>query len=77
VPRAVNAAGQRGIAVQQRFRGISQQLIFNPRTYAFIGERQVAVSAASGLRAGTILDSTAILRLAVVDRAGQLPRPVR
>jgi hypothetical protein len=74
---AVNAAGQRGVAVQQTFRGISEQLIFNPRTYAFIGERMVAVGASSGLRVGTILDSTAILRLAVVDHAGQFPRPGR
>jgi hypothetical protein len=70
---AVNAAGQQGVAVQQTYHGISEQLIFNPRTYAFIGERQVAVSASSGLRVGTVLDSTAILRLAVVDQAGQLP----
>jgi hypothetical protein len=70
---AVNAAGQHGVAVQQTYNGISEQLIFNPRTHAFIGERQVAVSASSGLRVGTVLDSTAILRLAVVDQAGQLP----
>lgn len=70
---AVSAAGQRGVAVQQTYHGISEQLIFNPRTHAFIGERQVALSASSGLSVGTVLDSTAILRLAVVDQAGQLP----
>ncbi len=70
---AANAAGQQGVAVQQTYQGISEQLIFNPRTYAFIGERQVAVSASSGLSVGTVLDTTAILRLAVVDQAGQLP----
>lgn len=70
---AVTADGRPGIAVQRIFNGISQQLIFDPASYAFIGERQVAVSAASGLRAGTILDSTAVLRVAIVDRAGQLP----
>jgi hypothetical protein len=70
---AVNAAGQQGIAVQQTYRGISEQLIFNPRTHAFIGRRRVALSASSGLTAGTVLDSTAILGLAVVDHAGQLP----
>jgi hypothetical protein len=70
---AVNAAGQQGIAVQQTYHGISHQLIFNPRTHAFIGERQIAVSASSGLSVGTVLDSTAILGLAVVDQAGQLP----
>jgi len=70
---AVNAAGQQGVAVQQTYRGISEQLIFNPRTHAFIGRRRVALSASSGLRVGTVLDSTAILGLAVVDHAGQLP----
>lgn len=70
---AVNAAGQRGAAVQQTFHGMSYQLIFNPRTYAFIGAREVAVSASAGLRTGTILFSYAILRLAVVNHAGQFP----
>lgn len=70
---AVNATGQRGIAVQQTFHGMSYQLIFNPRTYAFIGGREVSVSASSGLRGGTILFSYAILRLAVVNHAGQFP----
>jgi hypothetical protein len=70
---AVNAAGQHGVAVQQTFHGISNQLIFNPRTYAFIGAREVAVSASSGLRVGAILVSSATLRLAVVNHAGQLP----
>lgn len=70
---AVNAAGQRGVAVQQTFHGTSYQLIFNPRTYAFIGGRQVSVSASAGLRAGTILVSYAILKLAVVNHAGQFP----
>jgi len=70
---AVNAAGQPGVAVQQTFHGMSYQLIFNPRTYAFIGGREVSVSASAGLRVSTILFSYAILRLAVVNHAGQLP----
>jgi hypothetical protein len=70
---AANAAGQRGVAVQQTFNGMSYQLIFNPRTYAFIGGREVSASASSGLRAGTILFSYAILREGVVNHAGQLP----
>jgi len=69
-----NAAGQLGIGVQQTFRGISEQLIFSPRTYAFIGERQVAVSAGAGLPVGSVLDSTAILATGIVDHAGLLPR---
>ena len=70
---AVNAAGQQGVAVRQTHNGISNQLIFNPRTYAFIGAREVVVAASSGLRVGAILNSTATLTLAVVNHAGQLP----
>ncbi|MGH3393751.1 MAG: hypothetical protein ACRDPO_03590 [Streptosporangiaceae bacterium] len=70
---AVNLIGQRGIAVQQTYHGISDQLIFNPRTYAVIGERQVVVSASSGLRVGAVLDATAVLKIAVVDHVGQRP----
>jgi hypothetical protein len=70
---AVTADGKRGIAVQRIFNGISQQLIFDPASYAFIGEREEVISATGGLRPGTIMDSTAVLRVAIVDRAGQLP----
>jgi len=70
---AVNAAGQPGVAVQQTFHGMSYQLIFNPRTYAFFGGREMSVSASAGLKVSTILFSYAILKLAVVNHAGQLP----
>jgi hypothetical protein len=70
---AVTADGRHGIAVQRIFHGTSQQLIFNPATFAFIGEREVAISAASGLKPGTILDSTAVLRVAIVSHIGQQP----
>ena len=71
---ATNAAGQHGIGVQQTYHGISEQLIFNPRTFAFIGERQVVVAAGAGLPIGTVMDSTAILAAGVADHTGQLPR---
>jgi hypothetical protein len=70
---AVNLIGQRGIAVQQTYHGISDQLIFNPRSYAVIGEREVVVGASSGLRVGAMLDATAVLQIAVVDHVGQRP----
>jgi hypothetical protein len=71
---AVNANGERGIGVQQMFRGISEQLIFNPKTYAFIGERELVVGSGAGLPIGTVMDSTAVLDLAIVAAAGQQPR---
>ena len=71
---AVNADGQVGVGVQQTFHGISEQLIFNPHTYAFIGEREVVVSAGAGLPVGTVMDSTAILAIGVVAHPAELPR---
>jgi hypothetical protein len=71
---AVNADGKVGVGVQQTFHGISEQLIFNPHTYAFIGEREVVVSAGAGLPVGTVMDSTAILGIGVVAHPGELPR---
>jgi len=73
---AVNVVGQPGIAVQQTFNGISQQLIFDPRNYVFIGEREVVVSKTPGLHVGQVLDSSALLGLGVADRPGQRPATV-
>jgi hypothetical protein len=73
VQHAVNLTGRRGVAVQQTYHGISDQLIFSPRSYAFIGEREVVVSAFSGLRVGAVLDSSSVLKIAIVDHLGQLP----
>jgi hypothetical protein len=73
VRHAVSIAGQRGIAVQQVFHGISDQLIFNARSYAFIGNREVSASRASGLPVGRVFSGNAVLRIAVVNRVGQLP----
>jgi hypothetical protein len=71
---AVTVSGTRGIAVQRIFQGQSNQLIFDPRTYAFIGERQVVVRGLPGIKAGTVMDFTAVLKVAIVDHTGQQPR---
>lgn len=73
VPHAVSLIGQRGIAVQQVYQGESDQLIFNARSYAVIGNREVSVSPTSGLPVGGLLSANAVLRIAVVNRIGQLP----
>jgi hypothetical protein len=73
VGHAVTLIGQRGIAVQQTYHGLSDQLIFSARTYAFIGERQVVVGQGAGAKVGSVLDSYAVLRIAVVDHVGQRP----
>jgi hypothetical protein len=68
---AVSANGRRGIAVQRVFHGVSDQLIFDPHTYAVIGERQVVVGPGAGLKAGTILDLTTLLVTRIVHNVGQ------
>jgi len=74
--QAVNAAGQQGVAVQLISIGISNQLIFNPRTYVFIGAREVVVSASSaGLRVGAILYSSATPRRSPGNQARHPPSP--
>jgi hypothetical protein len=71
---AVTVDGTRGIAVQRIFQGFSYQMIFNSRTYAFIGERQVVAGAPHlMLKPGTVMYASTLLRIAIVDHAGQLP----
>ena len=70
---ATDADGRSGIAVVRAFTGISSQLIFDPRSYAFLGEREVVVAASFGLKPGEVLKSTAVLRIAIVDRSGLIP----
>jgi hypothetical protein len=67
-------AGRHGIAVtRDEVQGSRAELIFDPKTYAYLGEREVEMVAQDGLRAGQVLNSTAVLRVAVVPAAGRLP----
>ena len=67
---AVSADGRRGIAVQRVYHGISDQLIFDPQTYAVIGEREVVVGPGTGIKVGTIMDLTTILAMRIVHNVG-------
>jgi hypothetical protein len=65
-------AGRGGIAVAlTEVQGDREELIFDRRTRAFLGERSVEVRDQDGLKAGQVLNSTAMLRVAIVDRVGQ------
>ncbi len=67
-------AGRAGIALaREEVQGIRDELIFDRKTYAFLGEHEVLTREAYGVPAGQSIWSTAVLRVAVVDRAGQLP----
>ncbi len=82
--------GRAGIAVGQAWHGVRSELIFDPKTYALLGERDVVDNDPSfhptggkpgtaswkpdpKLKEGTVLYSTATLKTAITDRAGQAP----
>jgi hypothetical protein len=67
-------AGRHGIAVtRDEVQGLRTELIFDRRTYAYLGEREVEMTGQDGLRAGQVRYSVAVLRVAVVPAAGRLP----
>jgi hypothetical protein len=85
---AVDSAGRSGIAVGQTWQGTRHELIFNAKTYQLLGEREVVNHDTSfrpsggksrgtvsepKLKEGTVLYSSATIRTAVVDKAGQAP----
>ncbi len=49
--------------------GMRAELIFDPRSYRFIGFQDVATQATHGLAAGSVWDATAILTTKVVNTA--------
>ncbi|WP_067450268.1 CU044_5270 family protein [Actinomadura macra] len=82
--------GRKGIAVGQTWQGQRQELIFDARTYAFLGERSLVDDSGTSIRGsatstpgrssgakgrqGSVAYASAEIRMAVTDRAGQLPR---
>ncbi|QXJ23183.1 CU044_5270 family protein [Actinomadura graeca] len=82
--------GRKGIAVGQTWQGHRQELIFDAATYAFLGERTLVdgqgapppgatASPGTGDGGGTgaqgsVVYASAEVRMAVTDRAGQIPR---
>ena len=62
----VDADGRTGIAVGRTFNGSRQELIFDPHSYAYLGERELDGH-------GSVTGEAARLRIAIVDRAGLLP----
>jgi hypothetical protein len=70
VPDAANAVGRIGIAVSRA----GAELIFDPRTYQFIGERAVLTKPEAGVGpAGTVIQSSAMLQWKVVDSLPDVP----
>jgi hypothetical protein len=75
VDEAEDAAGRRGVAVAMvnKFGGVRHEYIFDPATYLYLGERVVVVDAATaGAPEGTLLTSTAQLKVEVVDHTPEV-----
>jgi hypothetical protein len=67
-------AGRAGIAVtRDEIQGARSELIFDRSTYAYLGERSVLRRDQDGLKAGQVLSSAAVLKVAVVNSSGRLP----
>ena len=74
--QAVDPAARRSIALAfvAADTGLRTEYFFDPRSYQYLGTRQVATRATDDAKKGDVLGATAVWRLAVVDKAGQLPR---
>ena len=75
VGKAVDAAGRTGIAVAKTSPGgVREEYIFDPQTYRYLGRRSVVVDAEKARApVGSVLSSTALLGVTVVDRAPTCP----
>lgn len=81
VPGVVDAAGRRGVAVTLTGAGLRFGLIFDTKTYRYLGSDVAVVDMAvvfknitiRGMKPGDPINQSAILRVAIVDKAGQLP----
>jgi hypothetical protein len=69
----VDVAGRPGIAVALTDLGVREELIFDPATHAYLGERGVNTKDQESGKKGTVVGSAAILRLAIADKSGVLP----
>ena len=74
VPRAETLTGDVGIAVGKEQRHSRRELIFDPETYAILGEREVVTDArAAHIPVGTVTAYSGVLVRAVVTEAGRRP----
>jgi hypothetical protein len=73
IGHATTLAGREGIGVAayDPSRGTLDELIFDTKTYLYIGDSQIALNG-TYMPKGTV-NGNAVLQIAVVDKAGQLP----
>jgi hypothetical protein len=73
VGEVTDEAGRPGVAVAlTEVQGTRTELIFDRQNFGYLGEHSVLVQDQDGLKAGQVLNSTAVLEVAVVDQAGQV-----
>lgn len=70
-----DATGRPGVAIARNdpFNPLRDEWIFDAKTYEFLGEREVATKDNAGVKKGTVTADTAVLRRAIVDKAGERP----
>jgi hypothetical protein len=73
IDHASTLAGRKGIAVAayDPSHGTLDELIFDPKTYLYIGDSQIALNS-TYMPKGTV-NGNAVQQIAVVDKPGQLP----
>jgi hypothetical protein len=77
VKESRDAAGRKGVgaALVIKEMGVREEYIFDPKTYQFLGERSVVVDAARAKApVGSMLTSTALLKVSVADSAPPVNR---
>ncbi|WP_028800157.1 CU044_5270 family protein [Streptomyces sp. 142MFCol3.1] len=74
IPDAVDAVGRHGVAITLDGQAEDrQEWIFDKSTYAFLGFRDVTREDTVIGKAGSVIQTTAVLQRAVVDRVGEEP----
>ncbi|MEV6512790.1 CU044_5270 family protein [Streptomyces sp. NPDC051642] len=70
-----DATGRPGVAIARTDpdNPLRDEWIFDAKTYEFLGEREVATKDNAGVKKGTVTANTAVLRRAIVDKAGERP----
>jgi hypothetical protein len=73
IDHATTLTGRKGIGVAAYYpaHGTRYELIFDPKTYLYIGNSETALNS-TYMPKGTV-NGNAVLQIAVVDKAGQLP----
>ncbi|MGW1073906.1 CU044_5270 family protein [Streptomyces sp. NPDC002537] len=73
VDKAADAGGREGIAIAFVNGDIRHEWIFDKNSYAYLGQRQVLVKEAYGMKPGTVIGQTTVVERAVVDAKKELP----